>query len=232
MEAEDRRAGGPRLLLSDPQVAAVAVRECGAPLVDVRGAGLRLDHRQADPAGAWGLVRRGLLARLEEAQAMLPAGLALLVVEGYRPAALQQAYFAEYLAAQRQLHPDWGEAAVRRAASRYIAPPEVAPHVAGAAVDVTLCTVEGEELDLGTPVNATPEDSDGGCYTAAPGRSVAARANRTVLGGALGAVGLVNYPTEWWHWSFGDRYWAVVTDAPAACYGRVDGGAPASTPAG
>jgi zinc D-Ala-D-Ala dipeptidase len=31
----------------------------------------------------------------------------------------------------------------------------------------------------------------------------------------------VNYPTEWWHWSYGDRYWAVMTDAPAALYGPV-----------
>jgi hypothetical protein len=23
---------------------------------------------------------------------------------------------------------------------------------------------------------------------------------------------------EWWHWSYGDRYWAVVTGAPAALY--------------
>ena len=29
----------------------------------------------------------------------------------------------------------------------------------------------------------------------------------------------MNYPTEWWHWSFGDRYWALVTDSPTALYG-------------
>ncbi len=35
----------------------------------------------------------------------------------------------------------------------------------------------------------------------------------------LGAAGLVNYPTEWWHWSYGDRYWAMATGAPGAIYG-------------
>jgi D-alanyl-D-alanine dipeptidase len=40
-----------------------------------------------------------------------------------------------------------------------------------------------------------------------------------VLGAALTAAGLVNYPTEWWHWSFGDRYWALATGAGAALYG-------------
>ena len=210
------------LLLSDPAIEAVAVRDCGAPLIDVRTAGLRLDHRQADRTGAWALLRRGLLGRLEEAQALLPDGLALLVVEGYRPSALQAAYFADYAERQRSLHPQWGAAAIHRAASRYISPPEVAPHGAGAAVDLTLCTADGQELDLGTPVNATPEDSNGGCYTAAPDLPRAARRNRSLLVVALRAVGLVNYPTEWWHWSFGDRYWAAVTGAPAACYGLID----------
>ena len=40
-----------------------------------------------------------------------------------------------------------------------------------------------------------------------------------MLGAALTAAGLVNYPTEWWHWSYGDRYWALMTGAPAALYG-------------
>jgi zinc D-Ala-D-Ala dipeptidase len=33
--------------------------------------------------------------------------------------------------------------------------------------------------------------------------------------------GLVNYPTEWWHYSYGDRYWALATGAAAALYGPV-----------
>ena len=34
--------------------------------------------------------------------------------------------------------------------------------------------------------------------------------------------GFVNYPTEWWHWSYGDRYWALTTGAAAALYGPVE----------
>jgi D-alanyl-D-alanine dipeptidase len=41
----------------------------------------------------------------------------------------------------------------------------------------------------------------------------------------------VNYPTEWWHWSHGDRYWALLTGAEAALYGPVDAPVPA-VPAG
>ena len=208
------------LLLADPRVAAVPVRECGAPLVDVRGAGsLLVDGRKHDPGGAYAHLRRGLLARLEEAQALLPDGLRLLVVEGYRPPALQLRYFAEYRDGLHALHPGLPEADLHRAASRYIAPPEVAPHPAGAAVDLTLARADGTELDLGTRVNANPEESGGRCFTGSPDIGPAARENRRILIAALSGVGLVNYPTEWWHWSFGDRYWAAVTGAPAACYG-------------
>ncbi|SUX54583.1 Uncharacterised protein [Chromobacterium vaccinii] len=35
-------------------------------------------------------------------------------------------------------------------------------------------------------------------------------------------AGFVNYPSEWWHWSHGDRYWAAVTCAPAALYAAVE----------
>jgi len=42
---------------------------------------------------------------------------------------------------------------------------------------------------------------------------------RRHLGRALTAEGFVNYPTEWWRWSFGDRYWALLTGAANACYG-------------
>ena len=40
---------------------------------------------------------------------------------------------------------------------------------------------------------------------------------------ALRHAGLVNYPTEWWHWSYGERYWAFATGAEHARYGPVAG---------
>jgi D-alanyl-D-alanine dipeptidase len=46
-----------------------------------------------------------------------------------------------------------------------------------------------------------------------------ARSHRDILSTALTAAGLVNYPTEWWHWSYGDRYWALKTGATVAHYG-------------
>ncbi|MFJ2157847.1 M15 family metallopeptidase [Streptomyces sp. NPDC087856] len=208
------------ILMSDARVAAIPVEECGEPLVDV-SAVLLVDDRKKD-SGAELHLRQGVLDRLLEAEALLPDGLRLLFVEGYRPPSLQRRYFEDYGDELRAAHPAWPADRIRSAASRYVSPPEIAPHSAGAAVDLTLADADGHELDLGTPMNANPEQSGGACYTGADNITAEAGAHRAVLGKALGAVGLVNYPTEWWHWSYGDRYWALTTGAPAALYGPKD----------
>jgi D-alanyl-D-alanine dipeptidase len=199
------------LLLSDPRVAAVPVRGVDEPLV-VLDTGF-------GPARA--RVRRELAVRLRAAQAALPVDIHLRVVEGYRPAHRQVAIIERYSAEIRAARPGLAASELQALTSRYVAPLAVAPHVAGAAVDVTLVDPSGRELDLGTAVDATPEQSAGRCYFAAEGISREARAHRDLLARVLGAEGLVNYPTEWWHYSYGDRYWALVTGAFAARYGPV-----------
>ncbi|MEU6880387.1 M15 family metallopeptidase [Streptomyces sp. NPDC046712] len=207
-------------LMSDPKVAAVPVKECDERLVDVREEGsLLVDPRKRDGTGAFAHLRAGVLERLLKAQETLPDGLRFLYVEGYRPPSLQRRYFEEYRAELRAAHPDWAAPDLHAAASRYVSPPEIAPHSAGSAVDLTLADPDGRELDLGTRMNASPEESVGACYTHAAGITAEARRNREILGAALSGAGLVNYPTEWWHWSYGDRYWALETGASAAVYG-------------
>ncbi|WP_406044560.1 M15 family metallopeptidase [Micromonospora sp. NBC_00898] len=210
------------ILLSDPRVAAVPSADDGDPLVDLREEPeLRLDGRAADPAGAYARLRRGVADRLLAAQRALPPGVRLLVIEGYRPYQAQLGIFTGYRDELRRRHPDWPPARLHRETSKFVAPVEVAPHSTGGAVDLTLCTDDGVELDLGTVVDATPEDSADACFTAADAIATTARRHRRILVAALTGVGLVNYPTEWWHWSYGDRYWALATGAPRTRYGPV-----------
>jgi D-alanyl-D-alanine dipeptidase len=197
------------VLLSDPRVAAVPVRDCGEPLTAL--------GESFGPGRA--LVRASVARRLVLARDALPRGVGLRVVDGYRTAAAQRAIISSYAAQLRLSHPAAGTAELERLISRFVAPLAVAPHVAGAAADLTLVDGAGRELDLGTPVDATPEQSEGACYFDAPRVGKQARANRELLARVLRGAGLVNYPTEWWHWSYGDRYWALVTGAPAALYG-------------
>lgn len=199
------------ILLSDERVRALPVVECGEPLVRLPA--------DLSPAGA--LVRAGLADRLAAADACLPPGIRLRVVEGHRSVERQRAIIGSYAAELRALHPGIGRGELERLTSRFVSPVDVAPHVAGAAVDLTLVDACGDELDLGTAIDATPEESDGRCWFAADGIGADARAHRNLLSQVLHGAGLVNYPTEWWHWSHGDRYWALVSGADHAMYGPV-----------
>jgi D-alanyl-D-alanine dipeptidase len=201
----------PPLLLADPRVAAVPVVETGDPLVAL--------HPGIAPTGA--RVRATLADRLYRADLALPAGIRLRVVEGHRTITDQQRIIDAYTDEVRLAHPGATGGELSRLVSRFVAPLDVALHVAGAAVDLTLVDETGEPLDLGTPIDATPEQSGGRCYFAAPDIPLEARALRLVLADVLSAAGLVNYPTEWWHWSYGDRYWALMTGAAWAPYGPV-----------
>lgn len=217
------------VLMGDPRVADIPVAEVGDDLVDVREErDLRLDGLKETPEGAYAYLRHGLVERLLFAQDRLPGEYRLLLVEGYRPYDLQEHYFSSYRQELEMRDPELDGAESFQLASRYVSPPVVAPHVSGAAIDLTLVDGSGQQVDMGTPVNASPEDSAGACYFAADDISGEARHHRQVLSAVLRSAGLVNYPTEWWHWSFGDRYWALMTGRPAAIYGPVRAlGAPA-----
>ncbi|HEX5595460.1 MAG TPA: M15 family metallopeptidase [Micromonosporaceae bacterium] len=199
------------ILLSDPRVVAVPVRDASVPLV-------RLDEGFGRSRA---LVRADLAERLQIARRALPDGILLHVIEGYRCVEDQQAIIAGYSAELRAGQPGLADNELHRLTSRFVAPVEVAPHVAAAAVDVTLVGRDGLELDMGTPVDATPEASGGACFFAAEGIGAEARVNRDLLARVLEGAGLVNYPTEWWHWSYGDRYWALMTNAAAAMHGPI-----------
>ena len=179
------------ILLCDPRVAAMPAADDGDPLIDLRDVPqLRLDERAAGPDA---LLRQEVVDRLLAAQRSLPFGLRLLLVEGYRPLDTQ-------------------------AATAFGSPVEAAPHSTGGAIDLTLCTADGAELDLGTALGAGLAAGGTACFTGARHIATSARWNRRIMSDALSGAGLVNYPAQWWHWSYGDRYWAVLTQAPHARY--------------
>lgn len=240
------RASLSPVLFADPVIRAIPVVEDGSPLVDLRRSPVRVvdaaptlplgDRRGRMPLGpvrqdvrslpaprhsVHTLVRATVAERLATADADLPRGVHLLVVEGLRPMSSQVAIYDAYRRLLSTQQPLLGPDEIDVLASRFVAPPSMAPHVSGAAVDLTLVGPEGP-LDLGTPIDATPEESDGACFFDSPRVSASARRHRDLLAAVLGGVGLVNYPTEWWHWSFGDRYWAHVAGHPSAIHGPVD----------
>jgi len=207
------------ILMGDTRVADVPAVDCGEGLVDSRALSLATDPDENPQNPLYFLLRASVAERLLMAEEQLPAGVRLLLVEGYRPYEQQASYFNRRKQRLMDADPGLSDSAAHVAASEFVSPPDIAPHVSGAAVDLTLIDARSTRLEMGTVIDARPEDCDRACYFAARNISPEARQNRELLAAAMHAAGFVNYPTEWWHWSYGDRYWALLTGSPHAVYG-------------
>lgn len=216
------------LSLSDPRVAAMSLKDCGEPLVSIDGLHPRLtiDESATNIAGLGYsptfAVRKGVAHRLVHAAEGLPLSYRLLIKESLRPASLQKFYFERRLRKITAENPGLPEDEAVALTSRFVAPPWVAGHPSGGAIDVTLCDPNGRELDLGCAYDEDETASKGACFSSFDDLGSVAREYRSVLFHALEGAGFVNYPFEWWHWSYGDRYWAVTMQETHALYGPVE----------
>ncbi len=164
-------------------------------------------------------LRPDIKTRLHNAADALPDGLCLMVYEAFRSRARQRELWAPVHARITAQNPDWTPEQVYTEAARWISPPDGfgSGHQAGAAVDVTLASADGKPLDMGCEIDSfTPLTP-----TAAPVPETARR-NRDLLKGTMQSQGLINYPDEWWHFSYGDRLWAEITGRKAAFFAPID----------
>jgi D-alanyl-D-alanine dipeptidase len=204
--------------------ARVPIRDNGEPLVDFVGLSPRLLFAEKHPSYGFArvhVVRRRVAEMLVEAAERLPTGLNLTIVEGWRSPAVQRQMYEAAEREFREKHPDWSPSALRRVVNRFSAPPDhrvPPPHCTGGAVDLTITTADGAEIDMSSPYPATSRQS---AAMTVSGLTPTARANRELLRAALTAVGFSSYPSEWWHWEYGTPGWALRTGHDAAIYGLI-----------
>lgn len=206
--------------IADPSVVKIPIQECGEPLVDVAGQ----DWMMVEPVSqdSYGLskVRQSVADRLKIAAASLPEDVRFKLFEGFRPMHIQQEYFDEYVGMVKKEHPDWNDAQIRKEASVFVAPPDIVPpHTTGGAVDVFLIDAQGKEYELGGGNSHHIGGYGNISHTDSQEISTEQRSLRQILISAMTDAGFVNYPAEWWHWSYGDRYWAMIQQQPFAIYG-------------
>jgi D-alanyl-D-alanine dipeptidase len=210
--------------INAPEIYAVPIQENGEPLVDllIDCPDISVDQTRQyaqDVSKSISCVRKQVAERLKQAAAQLPAGIRFKIVEGHRSLEAQRHIFAEVMDDVRRDHPSWNEQEIYDETSTFVAPPDnTPPHSTGGAVDLTLMAVDGTELDMGADLNA---GYSGICYTFSESISEEAKKNRQILIQAMQGAGFANYPAEWWHWSYGDRYWAFMTGASVAIYGSM-----------
>ncbi len=195
------------------QAAAIAVRDNGEPLEQ-----LPPDVPRLIVYDSFGLphrddvrLRSGVVARLQAARRRLPEGFDLVVLDAWRSTPFQAALREHYLRADAALSADYVAAADDPALR--------AGHTTGGAVDLTISWC-GKPLALGTDY----DDFSALAHPAAfehPGADVHVRDLRRLLAAVMMSEGFAVYPAEWWHWSWGEQWWAAATGEAVALYDSV-----------
>jgi D-alanyl-D-alanine dipeptidase len=214
----------------------------GEPLVDVRALGIAGENyyfAERNPP-YWGRIegsvpdlklRQSVAAMLARVNARLkPLGLELFVLDAWRPKAVQAYFHDVWMPGElKKRRPELEGVALTREVETYWAAPSIddnspAPHATGAAVDLTIRWIGGEQLWMGSLFDDATALAHRDRFENLPADAMSfsdeeARANRRLLHWVMTDEGFAGLPEEWWHFSWGDQLWAKLTGAPAAHYG-------------
>jgi D-alanyl-D-alanine dipeptidase len=228
----------------------IKIRECGEPLVAIPPSEFDLalpsayvkcgaDYQGKSPY----YLRQGVLHNLRKAKEKLQEiqpDWQLKIFDAYRPINVQQ-HMVDYtfnsICLDRQLEPQQltPEEKDRIHQEVYqiwaipsdnpLTPP---PHSTGAAIDLTLMTKKGQEIDMGGKIDDLPPNCypDYYAHSDNPHEQEYHR-HRSLLGQIMNYAGFRRHPHEWWHFSYGDQLWAWLenqeqpTSNTVAKYGRI-----------
>ena len=216
------------ILIADPRILEVPINDNHEPLVN-------LSHQTVIAYGPspeipnntnYIFLRKTVYQKLKKANERLPHGMHICLYEGYRSLKLQQKIFQQQYKNVKRRHPDWSPDQIFDETTKLVSPvfnkdgsENIPPHSTGGAIDVYLIDDQGKALDMGIHPKDWMKDKDGMLsLTDSKVISIQAQNNRRIMSKVLTSVGFINYPTEYWHWSYGDRYWAFMMKKPSALY--------------
>lgn len=166
-------------------------------------------------------IRGFIYDMLKDARDFLPNDYTLCIYETYRTHENQLMEWEKLGEQMRAEHPglDPQDDKFIEMCEEFVANPykEGSGHQTGAAIDLTICGPDGEELDMGSPINSCIPAS----RTHAEGLTEQQRKNRDLLVSTMHKAGFINYPSEWWHYSFGERLWAELTESPVTIFAKL-----------
>lgn len=165
-------------------------------------------------------VRQQTAEHLAKAQKNLPKNWVIVLKAAHRPLKVQQMLFDEMFTLAKQNNPSWTQQKLLGYTRQYVADPTLAApaHTTGGAIDIVIKNIStGQLINMGSPINADGEQSMV-FYDKIP---KVAQQNRLTLLNAMLNAGFANLVDEWWHFSYGDPYWAAFYGKKVTPYGRV-----------
>lgn len=213
-------------LVTDMELSRINVAECGEKLVNIADVDSQIviDMEEVSKSELSlrdnvCYVRKSVADRLKNVRLSLPNNLTLKLVDGYRPLSAQRKIYNQVFNEIKVKNRRFSHSRLVKETDKFVGNPDkiIPPHTTGGALDLTLVDKKGKELDMGAKINSISKNA----RTCSPDISKKASANRSILIKHMQIFGFVNYPLEWWHWSYGDNYWAAVNRTKAK-YGALD----------
>jgi D-alanyl-D-alanine dipeptidase len=221
----------------------IPIAECGEPLVAIADDIIRIDPHPYIALGApYGdrspfFVRQGILERLRRSQAYLETirpNWQIAIFDAYRPIPVQQ-FMVDYSFAQfaesknleiKSLTEDQKNSLMSEVMKFWAIPshdPKTPPpHSTGAAIDVTLFDTEGQEINMGSPIDEISDRSLPDYFAnSRDALEMEFNRDRQLLNQVMIHSGFQRHPNEWWHFSYGDQLWAWISNQKMAIYGGV-----------
>lgn len=163
-------------------------------------------------------ARKSVANRLNIAKSLLPDGFKLKIKCAYRSPQVQQKSYDAIYKELKEEHLSWNKQQLEEEMSKRVSPVDIAPHCTGGAIDLTIVDNNNKPLDMGTGTDEFSEKT----YTNSSDISKKAKNSRDLLIKTMTKAGFVNFPAEWWHWSYGDREWAFYQKDKTAIYDAIE----------
>jgi len=214
--------------LLHPALEQVVLRESDEPLLHLKEhldpriaidlAELPIELTKEEHSGRF-YLRKGIIERLNRVQASLPDEFRLCVRDPLRTEdivwKLHRAYVANVMKEQ-----DVDERTADLYVRNILALPDdpVTPgHMTGGAIDVVLLHADGSRAQMVIDYEVIPRKKQ--MFTDCSGLPEHVVYHRQLLKTHMEGEGFMNYFREYWHYSFGDSYWAVRRKEKVAHYG-------------
>lgn len=165
------------------------------------------------------LLRIEAYEKLMIAQNNLPHGYHIKIWDAWRSFSLQEELFHVYY---QQIVKNIGienasDEEKINTVKKYVSIPrklefEYPVHASGGAIDVTLADCNGKDIYMGTEFDEMVPAAQTDYYENSGDEEI--KMNRRILYHAMISADFTNLPSEWWHYDYGDRFWAFYKKKP------------------
>ncbi len=201
----------------------INIKECNEPLVDVKKIcpNVKINlGRERMKKEKTAYLRKTIAEMILLAEKELPKGVIFIINDAWRPQYVQEEITRYFIKNFTKKYPNWPREKIIKEVEKYVAPPSgkyASGHMTGGAVDVRLFK-NGKKIPMKSS-KLTYQENAKSFQKKLPQYI---QKNRSIMFTALKKAGFSNYPKEYWHWSYGDIWWAKRNKKKTAIYGVIE----------